>query len=109
KEAQTSSALDSTSSLTGERGQMIFHNMGIQGLVNTISNMMRTPIIDATGIEGRYDFTLDPARFATTPGDAIDRAQAVVQAAQEQLGLKLEKRKTTLDITIIDQAERPAP
>ncbi len=104
KEATTGNALDSTSSLSGDHGQMIFRNMAIQGLVNTMSNMLRTVIIDGTGIEGRYDFTLDPVRF-TERGDS--RPQAVVTAVQEQLGLKLEKRRTTLDITIIDRAERP--
>ena len=83
----------------------------IIGLVNLMANILQTPVVDGTGIKGLYDFSLEPMRFALPPsdrtGDGFDRAQAVVMAVQEQLGLKLEKRRANLDITIIDRAERP--
>jgi uncharacterized protein (TIGR03435 family) len=39
--------------------------------------------------------------------DSIDRDQAFLTAVQDQLGFKLEKCKAMLDITVIDNAERP--
>jgi uncharacterized protein (TIGR03435 family) len=98
----------------GERGQLIFQKMTIVGLVNTMANMMRTPVVDGTGMKGFYDFILDPVQFLTpaaTNGrrpDNHDIADAVVAAAQEQLGFKLERRKELLDITVIDHAEQPS-
>jgi uncharacterized protein (TIGR03435 family) len=107
----------SVSSLTpGERGQMIFTRTSVVTLVNTLANILQTPVVDGTGIVGFFDFTLDPARFVvprspgtalTTGGDSFARAQPVVDAVQEQLGLKLQKRKAQLDITVIDHAEKP--
>ena len=96
---------------TTRSGEMIFKSSSIIGLVNLMANILQTPVVDGTGIKGLYDFSLDPMRFALPPsdrtGDGFDRAQAVVMAVQEQLGLKLEKRRANLDITIIDRAERP--
>jgi uncharacterized protein (TIGR03435 family) len=101
---------------TGERGQLIFTTTSMGTLANTLSNILQTPVVDGTNITGLFDFTLDPARFvmAQSPNsaappttDSFGRAQAIVQAVQEQLGLKLQKRKATLDITFIDRAEKP--
>ena len=110
----------SVSSLTpGERGQLIFTRTSVVTLVNTLANMLQTPVVDGTNIVGVFDFTLDPARFvapkSTSPatpvaGDSfgLGRVQPVVDAVQEQLGLKLQKRKAQLDITVIDHADKPS-
>ena len=37
------------------------------GLVNTLSNILHTPVVDQTGITGFFDFTLDPMQLATPP------------------------------------------
>jgi uncharacterized protein (TIGR03435 family) len=107
----------SVSSLrTGERGQMIFTRTSVVTLVNTLANILQIPVIDGTNIVGFFDFTLDPARFVvpqspspalSAVGDSFGRAQPVVDAVQEQLGLRLQKRKANLDITFIDRAEKP--
>jgi uncharacterized protein (TIGR03435 family) len=59
-----------TAMTPGDRGQMIFRNMPIVGLVNTMANILHTPVVDRTGITGLFDFTLDPNRFAAQ--DAAD-------------------------------------
>ena len=93
----------------GERGQMNFRRAPVVALVNTLSNILHTPVIDATGITGNFDFTLDPSQFPTAGGATPDSfGDLVVTAIQEQLGFKLEKRKASLEITIIDRAERPS-
>uniref|UniRef100_Q01YQ7 TIGR03435 family protein n=1 Tax=Solibacter usitatus (strain Ellin6076) TaxID=234267 RepID=Q01YQ7_SOLUE len=89
----------------GELGKMIFTRMSMAGLVNLMSNIMQLPVIDRTGLEGFYDFTLDPNRFADT--DNAKLADLIVIAVSEQLGLRLEKQKAPLEITIIDRAEKP--
>lgn len=65
------------------------------------------PIVDQTGLNGRYDFTLkwtyDEDR-APTDGSA---APSLFTAVQEQLGLKLEPVKAPADVLVIDQVERP--
>lgn len=61
------------------------------------------PIVDLTGLKGVYDFTLE----WVTAGDARNGAQpSMFDAVQEQLGLKLERRKQTVEILMIDKLDR---
>jgi uncharacterized protein (TIGR03435 family) len=53
------------------------------------------PVVDFTGLTGRYDLTLDWA-----PTDPI------FSALEEQLGLKLEARKMPLEVLIVDHADK---
>lgn len=53
------------------------------------------PVVDFTGLTGRYDFTLD-----WVPTDPS------FSALEEQLGLRLEGRKLPLEILIVDHADR---
>ena len=60
------------------------------------------PVVDQTGISGRFDFAL---RYA--PEDATDSSlPSLFTALQEQLGLKLQSQKVPLQKFIIDHVER---
>lgn len=97
----------------GPRGQMIFTRMPIIGLVNTLSNMLRVPVMDDTGIKGFFDFTLDPLQFAAEQRGGPDPPGAfgdlALTAVQEELGFKVVRRKEPVEITVVDHAERPSP
>ncbi|SPE32840.1 conserved exported hypothetical protein [Candidatus Sulfopaludibacter sp. SbA3] len=56
------------------------------------------PVFDATGLDGLYDVTLDYAR---------DDEFAIFTALQEQLGLKLEQHKHSVEVLVIDRAQKP--
>jgi len=65
------------------------------------------PIVDQTGLQGRFDFQLQ-----WTKDDAIatgtDAPPGLFTALQEQLGLKLEPAKAPADVLAIDKVERPS-
>jgi len=94
----------------GEHGQMVFKRMNMQGLVNLTSNLLGVPVVDRTNLAGFYSFTIDPLLLvgADTPVKREDFGDLFVSAVQTQLGMKLEKQKLPLEITVIDRAERPA-
>ncbi len=69
-------------------------------------NLDDRPVIDKTGLTGNYDYTLNWARD-NTPAAADGNVPGVFTAIQEQLGLKLEPSKTTVEMVVIDSAERP--
>jgi uncharacterized protein (TIGR03435 family) len=69
-------------------------------------NLDRRPVVDKTGLTGGYDFTLDWVRD-NSPAAVDSNLPTLVTALQEQLGLKLEPSKTTLDMVLIDSAEKP--
>ena len=75
------------------------------------------PVVDQTGLQGRYDFTLtwtpDETQFggrggqAPPPADATTAPPGLFTAIQEQLGLKLESTKLPVDVVVIDRIEKP--
>lgn len=62
------------------------------------------PIVDRTGLEGTYQFNLEFGH----PEFPSDRPELGV-ALQQQLGLKLERRKEPMDVLVIDHVEKPSP
>jgi uncharacterized protein (TIGR03435 family) len=76
------------------------------------------PVVDQTGLPGRYDFLLkwtpDETQFAglgvkvPPPTDNADAPPDLYTAIQQQLGLKLEPTKAPVEVLVIDRAEKPS-
>ncbi|MBZ5609399.1 MAG: TIGR03435 family protein [Acidobacteriia bacterium] len=76
------------------------------------------PVLDQTGISGRYDFTLNwtPDEFQfpglagklPPPADNADAPPDLYTAIQQQLGLKLETTKAPTEVLVIDSVEKPS-
>ena len=76
------------------------------------------PIEDGTGLHGTFEFELQwtpdgavPARSPDAPpAPPIDpNGASFVTAVREQLGLRLEARTGSVDLLVVDRAERPSP
>ena len=92
-------------------------NMGdFAGLLQ--SAVLDRPVVDQTGLTGRFDFALkwtpDETQFAsfgprppTPPGEAD--APDLFTAMQQQLGLKLDAVKAPTEVMVIDHVEKPSP
>ncbi len=69
------------------------------------------PIVDQTGLEGRYDFTLRwSSQQSPDPGSGQENradAPTFFTAVQEQLGLRLVPSKGPVEVIVIDHIERP--
>lgn len=76
--------------------------------VRTLSGPLRTPVVDRTGLTGRYDFTVDlSSHFASAKGgEAPDITSIVRTALREQVGLNLEALREMVEILVIDRVER---
>lgn len=72
------------------------------------------PVVDKTGLEGTFDFTLEWApesRTATAsdaPAPSVPAGPTAIEALRDQLGLKLVSTKAPLRILIVDKVERPS-
>ena len=68
-------------------------------------------VVDKTGLDGKYDWTLDWAPDAPTANDdgagAPPAGPTIFTAVQEQLGLRLESGKAPVDKIVIDRVNRP--
>jgi uncharacterized protein (TIGR03435 family) len=82
-----------------------------------LANSLRRPVIDKTGLTGKYDFVLEftpdlsgiplPAGFTTNDGNnATDPGTNIASAVEKQLGLKLTSTKGKLDVIMVDRAEK---
>jgi uncharacterized protein (TIGR03435 family) len=67
------------------------------------------PIVDHTALTGRYDVVLKwkPASAAET-ANAEEDYPDLLQATQDQLGLKLIPQKTTVDALVVVKMARPS-
>jgi uncharacterized protein (TIGR03435 family) len=87
----------------------------LTGLLYSLTGL---PVIDVTGLKGKYDFTLtfssDSVGESGVPAPSEDGGirppgdggLTVFEAVEQQLGLKLEPRKIAIDLFVIDHAEK---
>jgi len=82
-------------------------------LAANLTGRVNRPVIDRTGLTGRYDFVLrwTPENFknAAANGGSSRDGTPIETALQEQLGLKLEARRAPVEFLIVDRVERPSP
>jgi uncharacterized protein (TIGR03435 family) len=78
----------------------------IAAALSTAGRLPR-PVVDQTGLDGRYDFTLEWTRESSDPTHAEFQGTTYQEAIQDQLGLKLKSAKTFMDTLVIDHVERP--
>jgi uncharacterized protein (TIGR03435 family) len=80
-------------------------------LTDFLSRELRMPIVDQTGLTGRFNYTLDINKYVTEemqrgPGPPPEAPNIIARAFQEQLGLKLESKKTPIEMIIVDHIEK---
>ncbi len=84
----------------------------VSKLVVILRNALKAPVQDKTGLTGLYDFKLEYAPkgpIATLPpGNAAapEIGGPGITYAIRSLGLALERTKTTLDVLVVDHAEK---
>lgn len=81
-------------------GHLAAQQMPLRQLVAILTQLVHHPVIDATGFEGVTDIKLD-----WTPDE--DGSNPLPNALHEQLGLKLEERKTPTEVIVVDRVDRP--
>ena len=96
-----------------EQGKMALTGQSatLDQLTMFLSAPLRTPVIDQTGLKGRYDFEFDITSFMQQgppqPGEAPPDPVAILQAAlPKQLGLRLEAKKMPVEMLVIDHIEK---
>ena len=88
--------------------RVVVQRTPLSQLVEMLSNVLRTPVVDMTGLQGRYDITLELAKYIPdrSSPDLMDPVSIITRGLQEELGLKIEPRKLPLDLLIIEHAEK---
>ena len=76
----------------------------IEEFAQDVASKVGRPVTDATGLKGKYDFTLRWLGEGGGPSD--DNGPNIFRALQEQLGLKLESKKAMIDALVVDHIEK---
>lgn len=86
----------------------------VADLPTLLSNQLGRPVAGATGLRGRYDYSLsflmEPGGRAAGPeasnGQQPEFGVSLIDAVRDQLGLRLEKQKGQAEILVVDGAEK---
>ena len=92
---------------TGSGAGKFSGTMEMSTLVSYLSSIVGRGVVDNTGLKGAYTFTLKWTPD-DRPASGSDSPPSLPTAIQEQLGLKLESKKGSVDILVIDHAEKPS-
>jgi uncharacterized protein (TIGR03435 family) len=86
-----------------------FQDTSMAALVDSLNAHLDRPVVNQTGLEGSYDFSLPLPHGSGTSADTnmTDGMPSIAEALAE-LGLKLEPDKTFVDGLVVQHIERPA-
>jgi uncharacterized protein (TIGR03435 family) len=90
-------------------------NETMRQLAQTLESFLHSPVLDATGLDGEFDFTLawvseevlarSQAGLSDTSAEPENTGPSIFTAVR-QLGLKLERRRGPIKSFVIDRIER---
>jgi uncharacterized protein (TIGR03435 family) len=79
-------------------------NATMAQLAAFLTDSVKRPVSDETGIKGNFDFD---AEYAESDAQA-EAAPPLLRALQDQLGLKLQTQPGAVEVLVIDHAEKPS-
>jgi uncharacterized protein (TIGR03435 family) len=102
----------------GGRDRLQVKNMSFAGVARVMQRtIFDRPVVDQTGLSGRYTFELrwhpNELQFGQMRGlrmpsdEESDARDDIYTAARKQLGLKIEAKKTMVDVMVIDAVSQP--
>ena len=108
---------------TSPNARTVAKGLSSPEIANRLAGLLRRPVVDKTGLPGKYDFTLEytpdlqgmtllpppgggAGPGAASPGNASDPPTSIASAVEKQLGLKLTSTKGKLDVVVVDRAEK---
>lgn len=91
----------------GKQTEIRFRNNEMADLALGLEPLVDHPVVDETGLMGRFDFTLRWQSNEAQPTDA-NAPPTLFTAIAEQLGLKLQPKKGLVDVLVIDKVAKPS-
>jgi len=107
-ESAPETVFKSNHGVNGRNQYMDLTQATMQMVADGIGGLDR-PVIDKTGLTGKYDIRLEATpEFRINPNNPQPSDLRVFDAIQQQLGLKLEARKESLEVMVVDHVEIPS-
>ena len=78
-------------------------------LVTSLATWTDRVVVDRSGLTGKFDWDLQWTPDQLSPDAARPPGLSLFTALREQLGLKLESQRGTVEVLVVERAERPQP
>jgi uncharacterized protein (TIGR03435 family) len=91
------------SNTNSNNGKMNGTNVSMDKLADILSRQIHEPVQNQTGLTGVMDIKLE---WTPDQSDTADGPGSIFTALQEQLGLKLQAQKITIDTLVVDHIDR---
>jgi uncharacterized protein (TIGR03435 family) len=103
-------AADGKPSMQNSANGTIAKSTTMRELGDLLSGPLQTPVVDKTGLTGRYDFTIDFTTYLPEDMKTMrpDATSVLMVALPGELGLKLEGEKTMVEVMVVDHVEKPS-
>ena len=98
---------DQTGTINGGHVSWRFTNNPMSEFAAFLQSVLDRPVVDETGLKGKYDFKLDWTADAQATMDP-SASPGFLTAVQEQAGLKIEPSKGEVEVLAITHVERPS-
>lgn len=84
------------------RGRLTANGVYLEMLVGNLSWTTQRVVVNETGLDGAFDFTLEWA-----PDAADETGPSIFTALTEQLGLRLESKRAPAPVFVVEKLEKP--
>lgn len=88
------------------KGRMQMTDTELAPLVQRLANQLDAPVRDDTGLKGKYDIALYWSARPPSAEPEADSGPDLPTAVQEQLGLRLERKKGPVEVLVVNHAEK---
>lgn len=102
----TASPADTHAYLRLGRGQFSGVGLPVSSLTGLLSDEVGRTVVDKTNLTGRYQIDLKWAPEDSQPETNGNLDASIFTAVREQLGLKLDAAKESLDVVVVDRIEK---
>jgi uncharacterized protein (TIGR03435 family) len=91
----------------------IAKSMPIGEFADFLSGPLDMPVVDRTGLPGKYDFSIDFTPYLPDPAKNMDGTRpdttSILKAAlHDELGLNMEGSKAPVEVLVVDHVEKPS-
>jgi uncharacterized protein (TIGR03435 family) len=92
---------------TGKGLNVLFTHVTLAQLSELASSPLQGVVVDQTGLQGAWDFTLDMSAIAMNrPSDREEAIGMIIQVLNEQLGIKIDQKKVPAEVLVVEHAEK---
>lgn len=97
---------DGPLAVVGARNVTLDKLASFLGTYGALNEEFAREVVDKTGLQGHYDYTVEFARKSLRDNPDTDIGSSLIEALQDQLGMKLTPGRAVLQRLVIDHVER---